>query len=225
MHGGDVGDAEGALPLIWFAGRRWTVKTSQVPVGPGPNLFSAERVSVDSAGQLHLTIEHVPSGWSCAEVVAQGEFGYGSYRWRVASELNAQHAPAVLGLFLWSDEPAQAHRELDIEFSRWGEPARPVVGSFTVPNAPPSDSYRFPAGAGESEHTLTWSQGRVAFRSRFGTVRSEWVLEGAGVPSPGGGVGPRINLWLFRGQAPGGPLAVTIGDFSYDPAPPRPTRE
>lgn len=215
----------GPLPSIRFAGHSWTVKTSSAPVGPGPNLYSGERVRVTAAGHLSLSIERATTGWSCAEVVANGEFGYGTYRWKVWSKLDALDANAVLGMFLWSDEPAHANRELDVEFSRWGASAPPVSGSFTVHNVPPPNSFRFPAGAGRSEHTLSWTPGRVAFRSRFGTVLHDWMTEAPGVPVPGGGVAPRINLWLFRGQAPSGPLAVTIEEFTYRPTPPTPTPE
>ena len=211
-------------PTIRFAGRTWTVKTSPSPVGPGPNRYSADRVTVTPAGRLRVAIGATPSGWSCAEVIAHGGFGYGTYRWTVSSTLDTLDANAVLGLFLWSDDPAQANRELDIEFSRWGESAPPVSGSFTVANLAPPNTFRFPSGAGRSEHTLTWTPGRVAFRSRSGGVHT-WGVDSPDVPVPGGGVAPRINLWLFRGRAPSGPQAVTVEDFSYDPKPPRPTRE
>lgn len=211
-------------PSIRFAGRTWTVKTSTVPVGPGPNLYRAERVRVDTAGRLQLSIDVAPSGWSCAEVVALGEFGYGRYRWTVGSDLTGLDLHAVIGLFTWSDRPAQANRELDIEFSRWGDSAPPVAGGFTVQNAAPPRGFRFTAATGRSAHTLVWTCGKVAFHSEFGAVAHEWSHAGSDVPTPGGGVAPRINLWLFRGQAPSGRQSVTIEDFTYRPPPPTPTR-
>ncbi len=210
--------------MLRFAGRTWTIKASTTPIGPGPNVFSADRARVDDLGQLALNVGPAASGWSCAEVIAQGEFGYGTYSWVVASDVDTLDARAVLGMFLWSDHPAQANRELDIEFSRWGAAAPPVLGSFTVQNAVPPNPFRFPAPPGRSQHSLTWTPGRVAFRSRFGSTVRQWRGEGDEVPRPGGGVAPRINLWLFQGKAPTGPQSVTIADFSYDPHRPRPTR-
>ena len=226
---------EDALPTIRFAGRAWTVKTSGVPVGPGPNLFSADRVTVDPAGRLRLSIDAGRSGWNCAEVIAKEEpgqreavndldkldqrsgvaFGYGTYRWRIVSDVHLLDRHAVLGMFLWSDDPSQAHRELDIEFARWGEAAPPDQGLFTVQNLAEPRGFGFPAAPGRSEHTISWTPGRVTFRSRFGRVVHQWTPEGSRIPSPGSAVAPRINLWLFRGHAPSGPQAVTIEDFSY----------
>lgn len=195
------------------------VKTSSVRVGPGPNLYSADRVRVDPAGRLQLGIDASPSGWSCAEVVAQGEFGFGRYQWRVESGVAGLDPHAVLGMFTWSDEPIHANRELDIEFSGWGESAPPVAGIFTVQNAAAPNSFRFPAATGRSTHTLVWTAGKVEFRSEFGAVVHEWSHAGPDVPTPGGGVAPRINLWLFRGHAPSRPQLVTIEDFTYRPTP------
>lgn len=212
-----TGDQE----TIRFAGRTWRVKTSSTPIGPGPNPFSADRVRVDVAGHLRLGIDSGPAGWDCAEVIADGGFGYGRYRWSVASDLRSLDAHAVLGMFLWADDPAQANREVDIEFSCWGRAAPPPSGSFTVQNAAPPSSFRFAAPSGRSDHTLIWTPGRVAFRSRFGSVVHHWITEAPGVPAPGGGVAPRINLWLFRGTAPAGQQSVTVENFTYDPTPPR----
>ncbi|MGV8910289.1 MAG: hypothetical protein ACOH1Y_15005 [Propionicimonas sp.] len=206
-------------PTIRFAGSTWLVKTSSDPVGPGPNIYSADRVRVDPAGRLQLGIAASPSGWSCAEVVARGEFGFGRYRWSVDSDVAGLDPHAVLGMFTWSDEPTHANRELDIEFSRWGEPARRVAGLFTVQNKAAPNSFPFPATAGRSTHTLVWTPEMVEFRSEFGAVVHEWSLGGPDVPTPGGGVAPRINLWLFRGHAPSRPQWVTIDDFTYRPAP------
>ena len=99
-----------------------------------------------------------------------------------------------------------------------------MAGGFTVQNAAPPRGFRFTAATGRSAHTLVWTCGKVAFHSEFGAVANEWSHAGSDVPTPGGGVAPRINLWLFRGQAPSGRQSVTIEDFTYRPPPPTPTR-
>ena len=62
---------EPALRQVTFAGYTWQVKTSQTPVGPGPNLFSdrAEDVGVDYQGKLHLRIANLDGQWYSTEVV------------------------------------------------------------------------------------------------------------------------------------------------------------
>ncbi len=202
---------------IWFSGHPWSIKTSVGPVGPGPNVFSAGNVELDSAGRLLLRITASASEWTCAEVVGIGEYGYGVYRWTLASAVDRWDPAVVLGMFTWSDAPAQANRELDIEFSRWGEPHNPVSGGFTIQTPAGPIEHRFEPATGSSEHTLVWLPGRALFRSRFGTVERHWVYEGPEVPSPGEDVAPRMNLWLFRGVPPEKPLELAIESFSYTP--------
>ena len=208
---------EDAVQTVRFAGRDWQVKVSTDAVGPGPNVFSAQNVAVDSRGRLQLRIARSFRGWTCAEVVGLGHFGYGTYRWSVSSDVTGFAPPAVLGLFTWSDESAQAHRELDIEFSRWGSVRDPVRGSYALHRMrPPSPKeFRFAPAPGPAEHTLERDARRVRFRSDFGGLLHGWEHVGSDVPSPGGGVAPRMNLWLFRGNAPAAQHSVTIADFAY----------
>lgn len=202
-------------PTVRFAGRAWTVKVSAGPVGPGPNRFSAENVNLDASGRLVLRVRPDQTGWTCAEVVAQGDYGYGDYRWRVATDVRGLYPQVVLGLFTWSDEQAQANRELDIEFSRWGRAAETRSESFAVQTPRGPITRRFPPGVAPGEHTLIWAPGRVVFRSRFGAATHTWTHAGPHVPTPGGGVAPRMNLWLFRGLAPAAEQAVVIESFEH----------
>lgn len=199
---------------VRFSGHLWSVKTSMEPVGPGPNRFAAANVTVDVRGRLVLAISPDAWGWTCAEVVAQGGFGYGIYDWTVSSSVAEFDPAVVLGLFTWSDDAAGTHQELDIEFSRWGE-AAPVGGSFTVQQA--ALTKRFPIAAGAGRHSVEWTPGRVAFRSRFGARVQGWEHNGRDVPVPAAGVAPRINCWLFHGAVAGRPHRVTIESFSYLP--------
>ena len=219
-----------APTTIHFAGRAWTVKTSDAPVGPGPNVFSAANVTVTGTGHLRLAVGRSPSQpvWTCAEVIAHGTFGYGTYRWTVASDLTTLDPQVVLGMFTWSDDPAQAHRELDIEFSRWGrtpepggsEPGSgcdPETGGFTVQTPGGPITHTFTTHPGRSEHSLMWTPGRIRFSSRCGNVEHIWTHESANVPTPGGGVAPRINLWLYRGAPAQAPASITIESFRHQP--------
>lgn len=207
-----------AAAPVRFAGRTWGVKESATPVGPGPNLFSAANVEVDGRG-LHLRIARTGAGWTCAEVVAQGSFGYGTYAWTVASDVMRLDPHAVLGMFTWSDEVDHANREIDIEFGRLGGPSLSSTGRFTVQAPEPLSSPAFALpSAPRSRHTLTWLPGRVTAASATpGSAPVSWSVTDAVVPRPGGGVAPRINLWLFRGVAPASPQHITVESFAYTP--------
>lgn len=124
-------DATRATASVVFSGYTWTVKASTSKVGPGPNLFSAANVTVGEDG-LHPGIVKRRAGWTCAEVIAQGTFGYGTYRWTVAADVTSLDPNAVLGMFTWSDQPEYAHPEIDIEFAKWGVSAATKTGVFTV---------------------------------------------------------------------------------------------
>ena len=206
---------------VSFAGYQWAVKQSAGRVGPGPNYFSGANVRVDAAG-LHLSITKNGNKWHAAEVINRASLGYGTYTWTLASPVNALDPSVVLGLFTWNDDPAYAHRELDIEFARWSNAADPTNAQYVVQ---PYDSTghlrRFvqPAG-GPSTHSFRWSPGSVAFESRRadGSVIHAWSYAGPDVPLPGG-ENARMNFWLFRGARPtnGQPVEVVISSFNYTP--------
>lgn len=205
---------------VRFAGRTWTVKESAAPVGPGPNLFSAGNIEVDGHG-LHLHIARTGAGWTCAEVAAQGLFGYGTYEWMLATDVTRLDSSAVLGMFTWSDEADDTHREIDIEFGRFGRPSTTRTGRFTVQAGVPISSPAFALPPSRrSRHTLTWRLGHVTAASEApGSAPVRWSVTDAVVPRPGGDVVPRINLWLYQGARPAAPQHVTVEHFGYTPIP------
>ena len=135
--------ADGAHRTIEFAGRCWWVKQATEPVGPGPNRFddSPAGVEVTDDGGLVLRVRRVGGVWRCAEVVGAEPTGFGTYEWTVHSDLRAMPRDVVCGMFTWSDDPAHANRELDIEVSAWGERSG-VVGTFVVQRGPAGDHHR-----------------------------------------------------------------------------------
>ena len=113
-----------ASRTISFSSYVWTVKRSTGVTGPGPCIFSDSEkdVFVDSEGRLHLKITRHQGKWVCAEVVSLKSFGYGTYHFEMESSMHFD-PQAVWGLFTWHiRDPAYSHREVDIEFSRWGCP-------------------------------------------------------------------------------------------------------
>ncbi len=212
---------------IRFAGLTWDVKTGPTPQGPGPNLFSdsTQDVWVDARGFLHLRIAHRDGHWYCAEVIARGTFAYGTYVFHLAGRIDRFDPNVVLGLFTWSDAPAQFHREIYVELSRWGDPLNEDAQDVVQPYQVPGRIHRFEADlAGQaSTHSFRWSAGSVRFRSAQGSnaagpLIDAWTFGGPGVPTPGDQV-PHLNLWLDGGHPPadGEDAEMVVTGFDYVP--------
>jgi hypothetical protein len=221
-----------SVRLLQFSGYDWWVKSGGTGLlGPGPNYVtdSTNNVWVDDLGQLHLKITSNANRWECAEIVSDRSFGYGSYRFELVSDVDVLDTRAVLGLFTWSDSTAYAHREIDIECSRWANAADANNAQFVVQ---PFDSpghlvrYRVPPVAGTTTHAFTWETNRVTFLAQKGAyspappqtnVIRSWVytLE---VP-PAGDEKVRLNLWLYQGQAPatGREIEFVVRNFRFVP--------
>ena len=216
--------AVAAPRTISFSGQEWTVKASTGKVGPGPNHFSAStnNVWVDALGRLHVKITRSRGKWWSAEVIATRSLGHGTYTWTLDSRVDALDPNVVLGLFTWSDESLFANRELDIEFSRWGNALAPANAQFVVQPYDVSghlQSFVQPA-ADTSRHGFTWAPGSVTFTSSTGSLPS-WTYAASDVP-PAGDETPRMNLWLEGGAAPisGRAVEVVIRDFTFTPLAP-----
>lgn len=207
-------------PTLSFSGHRWTVKSSSAPMGPGPNLFSGANTSVDASGNLHLHIDKAATDqWRSAELVNTRSLGYGTYRWTVVSDPTALDPNVVLGLFTWSDLAAFNHREIDIEWARWGNAADPTNAQFVVqPFGTNGNLHRFVAPAGgPTVFEFTWSIDRVSYRLRRGTtVIDSWNYSGADIPMPGG-ERAHMNLWLLDGKGPtdAKPAEIVLSDFDF----------
>jgi hypothetical protein len=207
-----------------FAGYQWTVKHSEGQVGPGPNVFAADNVEVDRRGRLRLRIDERDGVWRSSEVILDEALGYGTYRFTVQSRLGDLDPNVVLGLFTWSDEPAQNNREIDIEFSKWANAANPYNAGYTVqPYDVDGHQHQWSIGNQQrTTHEFEWSPDGVRFRStdRRGRELASWTFsDTAAIPDPET-AHARINLWLFRGNAPtdGEGVRITIRDFEFIPA-------
>jgi hypothetical protein len=208
---------------VTWSGGTWQVKTSTSAVGPGPNYFSKDNVSVDASGFLHLRIAKVGSRWMTAEVIGPTSYGYGKYSWTVATRLDQFDPNVVLGLFTWSDKAPYAHRENDIEVAKWGNGADPSNAQFVVqPYDKPNHLQRFATGdAVRTLQQFEWRAGTVIFTSTrldTGAVVASYTYTGTDVPKPGD-ERVRLNLWLFTGAAPtnGLPVEVVVESFAFAP--------
>jgi hypothetical protein len=206
---------------ITFSGYEWSVKDHKRKLGPGPNFFSASNVHVDSAGRLHLEITPQGKKWTVAEVInTRSDLGYGTYSWTLGSA-PVLDPNVVLGLFTWNDDPAYNHREIDIEYAKWGNAGDPNNAQYVVqPYSTLGNEHRWQDTSllPGSTHSFTWLPGRVDFESRAadGSLLHSWSYTGPDVPLPGG-ENVRMNLWLFRGSAPidGQPVEVIIESFTH----------
>ena len=215
---------------IGFSGYDWWVKASSGTnqLGPGPNYFSdsTNNVWTDAQGWLHLRITNRSNQWQCAEIVSARTFGYGSYRFELGSRVDDLDTNIVLGLFTWSDDPAYADREMDVECSR-GFAADANNAQFTVQPYNLSghySRYQVPAGLADSTHLFTWQSNSVSFQCQSGSyspnpnptnVLGDWIFANASAVPRTGDENVRINLWLLFGHPPIGRPGSGIGHQKF----------
>ncbi|MEP7059256.1 MAG: hypothetical protein ABI828_00875 [Actinomycetota bacterium] len=215
-----------AARTIHWSGQAWDVENSAGAVGPGPNHFSDDtrNVWVDGRGRLHVAITHRAGGWQCAEISSAHASGFGTYRFRVEGDAETLDPNIVLGLFTWDNSPGEHHRELDIEWSRWGDASDQKTAGFTVqPYQHAGNRHRYlqPSAAPVSDQVFTWRPASVAFGAYAvpGAEISRWTYRGPDVPAPGK-AHVHLNFWLFRGDPPTNaqPAEIVIRSFTFRPA-------
>jgi hypothetical protein len=215
---------------IRFSGYAWRVRNNTISRGgPGPNYFSSRRENVwlDGRDRLHLRAVKRGGRWYCAEIFSSKSFGYGTYTFTLASRVDRLDKNAVLGLFTWDDAaPAYAYREIDIEFSRWGERRARNAQYVVQPWQHSGNEHRFNLALSSvfSVHSFQWSAKRVLFSSSRGRTTTPtgalqtWAYSGADIPPAGTGHA-RINLWLVDGKPPanGRSFEIVVEAFHFTP--------
>lgn len=202
-----------------FSGRTWRVKGPGY-YGPGPNLFSnlANHVWVDANGRLHLTLKSASGQWYSTEVAAEDPLGYGDYIFTTVGRLDLLDPKVVFGLFIWQYGRCydtgflwwNPYNEIDVEFSRWGNPANGIGQFVAQPYDYPGNIRRFDATFATDEltsHAFRWLSDRVEFRSWRGGPNDEtpanmihaWTYTGPHIPRP---EQPRVHLNLWRFDTP-----------------------
>jgi hypothetical protein len=203
--------------VISWSGFDWVVKrsvtTTMMPIGPGPNIFNDNdtMVWVDGQQRLHLRIAKTSTDWHCSEVICKESMGYNLYEFEVASRVDLLDPNVVAGIFTWDDcsqyEPAPNNyfREIDMEFSKWGNPGNKNSQYVIQPYTIPANINRFtmdPEGLETSTHSFQWLPGSVLFSSHWGDSSYSWnYTNQTYLPTPGS-ENLRINLWLMNGTAP-----------------------
>ncbi len=196
-----------------FSGYDWTVKSGITwsTLFPGPNRFCDSSPTVDAAGKLHLRIE---ANGCNSEIFLKKPLGYGTYRFTVETPLSQMHENAVLGMFTWSYNAAESHREIDVELSRWRGTV-PTNAQFVVqPYTTPGQMQRFnaPTAGAPGEFSFEWAPGKVHFLGGG----SGFLVDGSGVPSSDDEA-VHLHLYWDRGVSGGVPQEVVISAFQFTP--------
>jgi len=219
-----------------FAGRTWRVKGPGY-YGPGPNVFcdDPECVWVDGEGRLHLTLADHDGTWKSTEVALVDTLGYGDYIVTTVGALDLLDPQAVCGIFLWQYGPCwdegylwwNPYNEIDIEYSRWGNPSAEIAQFVAQPFDYPGNIERFDATFGAQEvvsHAMRWLADRVEYRVWRGGPQDEsaatrvhaWTYSGPHIPRP---EQPRLHLNLWKsGETLSSDQEVVFTDFTFVPA-------
>jgi hypothetical protein len=205
---------------VVFSGYHWEVKDG-ARLYPGPNRFDRRNVRVDRKGRLHLRIVQRDSEWTCAELALDHSLGYGAYTFDVIADPAELDSDDVLGMFTYDDDESD-HREIDIEWSKWGKCDSPNAAYTIQPAETEGHSHRFQTDltGNYSRHRFTWLRDRVDFESRHGHIDDGPLIEGwcamKGVPAIGN-ERVRINFWRFRGRPAENEQEIVIRRFRFTP--------
>ena len=210
--------------VIHFSGYDWNVRTASNDRGGEPNAYDADNAWLDAKGYLHLRMQQLNGEWTCAEVSMTRSLGYGSYIF-VVQDTGHLSPSGVLGLYTIDDlRTDDVRAELDIELSRWGNPASKNAQFVVQPFYVPENVARFMAPPGVLTHMFRWESGRASFK----TVRGSGVSPGAptvsehvftsGIPIPANEAA-HIDLYDFRHSRNSSqqPVEVVIEKFEFLP--------
>jgi len=220
--------------VIHFSGYDWEVRPD-ADGGPGPNHWDSGNVRVDSLGRLHLKLTHRNGAWRCAEVTTLRSLGFGRYQFQVTGALDRLDPNVVLGLFNYPPPGGgpDGTNEIDIEYSRWGDPAALPASTTIYPAhpGPASVSHPFPMPPGLTDTTqrFLWQSDTVSIQCLRGhrdddqQEYAQWAFRPADHQRlPQKPLPVHINLWLMRGKAPqdGKEVEVVVERFSFVPTTP-----
>jgi hypothetical protein len=214
---------------ISFAGYTWEVKFTPTPAGPGPNFFSDDPadVWVDGNGYLHMNIISRKGTWYSTEVICTDTLQYGAYTITLGSRVDMLDKNVVVGFFSWdTDAPQYNYREIDVEFSRWGEDGAQNAQYVIQPWDISGNRHRYSMNltGTDSVHRFDWRSDRIEFDSWDGndTLLQSWTYTNTSYIPPAGAGNARINLWLLNGWSPSDNqnVEVIVKSFQFEPANP-----
>jgi hypothetical protein len=202
---------------ITFSGHEWRVRDAPSARG-GRNDYDPGNVWTDAGGALHLRIAKVSAKWTCAEVSLTRSLGYGTYSFVVRDTSHLEPA-AAFAMFTYDYAGAdENYHEMDIEISRFGDPASKNAQYVIQPYYVPTNVVRFDEPPGPLTHSFRWEPGRVSFTTKQRSkVISERVFT-SGIPSHGID-SPRMCLYVYhKAKIPlENGAEVVIDKFEYLP--------
>jgi hypothetical protein len=205
--------------IVPFSGYEWRVRNAPSDRGGTRNIYDPANVWTDASGAMHLRISKTSSQWTCAEVSLTRSLGFGTYSFSVR-DISRLEPAVVLGMFTWDYAGGdQNNREVDIEISRWGDPASKNAQYVVQPFQVPANVFRFSTPPGMITHSLEWGPDRMSFRSirESGSIIAHHDFT-SGVPSPGL-ESVRMNVYIYRGGKTSleNGAEVVIDKFQYFP--------
>lgn len=227
-----AGAAPASARTINFSGYQWTVRPDGVG-GPRNNNWCESNVFVDAQGRLHLKLTRRPDGsWCSSQVQTVQRLGFGTYQWQLASRVDQLDRNVVFGLFHYptADVGPDGTNELDIEFTRWGDPSANILNYTVYPAATglPHTTINFPMtlNGDWSTHRYIWGSQSVRFQSTHGHYNNnplpiaDWIFAPAGMPNR---IGQQpmpvfMNLWVTAPPANAQPVEIIITNFTFTPA-------
>jgi hypothetical protein len=188
--------------ILEFSNYEWIVKATSNLTTPGKNYWSDRKsdVWVDEEG-LHLSItkNEKDGKWYCSEVISKKSFGYGTYIFKLATQLDDHSLDpnVVLGLFTWDDNSCltNANSEIDIEIAKWAVSdantlhysVQPTVfaGGWEPGCLKRHRVYPMSLDSNDSTHIFRWHPDSIAFTSYQGhgypplgpTIEGQWIYD------------------------------------------------
>lgn len=216
---------------LYFSNLLWHVRDGFG--GPGPNNWSNKNAWVDANGWLHLKISKIGNKWYCPEVVTDQRFGFGEYWFYTIGDLTNFDPNLVLGLFHYTepDIGPDGTNEIDIEFSRWGDPNFPPGGYTVYPAvtgfSPVNKVFNFSLSGTYTTHGYVWNSTNILFRSGHGHYTNypklifSWNFAPVNFTKriPQRPMPLHLNFWLLNGWAPtnGQAREIIIRQVCYKP--------
>lgn len=215
---------------IKFSGFNWVIKDSKNRItGPGKNYFSnsEENVWVDSLGKLHLRIAQRDEKWYCSEVRLTQSLGYGRYVFYIDPLPQDLDKDMVIGLFMYDHlDTSNFHKEIDIEFSRWGD--KKNDNSQYVIQPYENQPHRFQTDLKlPTKHSISVRKRKIEFSSVYNILAhhdstkltiQKWKYKPENVYRTGDEK-VSMNVWLYKSSEPASlkPVEVIISGFEFIP--------
>jgi hypothetical protein len=138
-------------------------------LGPAPSVWDARNVWVNDIGYLHLKIAFRDGNWTAAQVNLDQRLGFGTYQVKLIGRPDLFDVNRVLGLFGYTqrDMGPDGTNEIDMEFSRWGNPQALMVCPAAATDCGPPESI----AVSNEPMALSRSPANFGFRGRSNHCR------------------------------------------------------